>query len=122
MAMNNLRTGLASSLSILWGKKSPRVFLLFVTGFLLSQFFLLNFLLIQHPKGGWVTFAGSMPTTNLIAVILLALIFCLAALWRSAADSKNNYRRTIQKPLQRPSHKSLQNYSTPTTFTNLSPE
>jgi len=87
-------------------KSIPQTILFLLTGFLLSQFFLLNVLYTQHPQGGWVTPFGNVTTVSLLAVNLLAILVCLISLWRSANE----------KP------EASNDYSIPTIFTKISPE
>ena len=87
---------------------SQRLFLL-LTGFLVSQFFLLNILHSQHPLGGWVTPFSSISTMSLLSIVLLTIIVCLVALWRSASDTATKKVKT-------------NNYSKPATFMSVSPE
>jgi len=92
--------------------KLPQKILFLLTGFLVSQFFLLNILYSQHPKGGWVTLFGNISTFSLMTLILLAIIACLIALWRSATDTTSS--GTIRDKVS--------DYSNPTTFMSVSPE
>ncbi len=101
------------TLSRLWKNKSKQTFLLFLTGFLLSQIFLLNILLSQHPQGGWVTFIGNITTPTVMAVLLLSLLVCLVTLWRST------WRSTALTHPNRSNHYSS---SKPITFIKFSPE
>ena len=64
-----------------WKKKPAQAFLFLLTGFLLSIFFLLNILVSQHPNGGWQTALGNISTTTMLSIVLVALVFCLIALW-----------------------------------------
>jgi len=95
-----------------WKSKYSQSFLLILTGFFITQFFLLNILYSQHPLGGWQTALGNITTQTLLSVVLFALLFCLVALWRSATTNK---AATTNK-------KMTKNYSIPTTFINVSPE
>jgi len=93
-------------------KKSAQPILFLLTGFFLTQFFLLNILYSQHPLGGWHTMLGNISTPTLLSVVLLALLFCLVALWHMATTNKAVTRNG----------KPTKNYSIPTTFINVSPE
>ncbi len=104
----------SSTLSRITAKKLPQQFLFLLTGFLVSQFFLLNILYSQHPQGGWVTLFGNISTLSLITVILLAIIACLITLWHSAADT------VTTTPVTRKTR--TQSYSKPATFMSVSPE
>ena len=92
-------------------RKLPQEFLFLLTGFLVSQFFLLNILHSQNPQGGWITPFGTVSTLSLITTVLLAIITCLVALWRSASKTEIATRKTETK-----------SYSKPATFMSVSPE
>ena len=108
----SLTHSVSSALVKVNAKKLPQQVLFLLTGFLVSQFFLLNILYSQHPQGGWVTYFGNISTTSLIAVILLAIIACLIALWRSATDTASSGMVT----------RKIRTYSKPATFMSVSPE
>jgi hypothetical protein len=111
-----LTYSVGSTLTKISAKKLPQQVLFLLTGFLVSQFFLLNILYSQHPQGGWVTFFGNISTTSLIAIVLLAIIACLIALWRSATDT------TSSRHPQRRVKRKTRAYSKPATFMSVSPE
>ena len=94
-----------------WKKKPAQSFLFLLTGFLLTIFFLLNILVSQHPKGGWQTALGNISTTTMLSIVLVALVFCLIALWRSATSTPKTS-----------SNRSYSTSSTPMTFIKVSPE
>ncbi len=102
----------SSTLVKITAKKLPQQVLFLLTGFLVSQFFLLNILYSQHPKGGWVTYFGEISTTSLIAIVLLTIIACLIALWRSATDTASSGMVT----------RKTRAYDKPATFMSVSPE
>ena len=112
--MNTLTNTISSVLTKISAKKLPQLFLFLLTGFLVSQFFLLNILHSQHPQGGWVTPFGNISTLSLIVVVLLAIIACLIALWRSATTS------VTTTPLTKVTR--TNSYSKPATFMSVSPE
>ncbi len=110
----SLAHSVSSTLKRINAKKIPQQFLFLLTGFLVSQFFLLNILYSQHPQGGWVTLFGNISTLSLMTTILLAIIACLVVLWRSATNTvstKINTRKTRKN-----------SYSKPATFMSVSPE
>ncbi len=80
----NLAHTVSTCLTKFRKRKLPQAFLFSLTGFLVSQFFLLNILYSQHPQGGWATLMGSFSTLSLLLVVLLAIIICLFTLWKSA--------------------------------------
>jgi mannose/fructose/N-acetylgalactosamine-specific phosphotransferase system component IIC len=102
------KTAVSSSVNTSTSVKNSitQTILFLFTGFLLSQFFLLNILYTQHPQGGWVTPFGSVTTVSLLAVSLLAIFVCLISLWRSASQKLE----------------ASSDYSIPTIFTKVSPE
>lgn len=71
-------------------KTAPsNAFLLFSSGFLFAQLMLLNVLYTRHPQGGWATDLGIFSTPFVLIMYLLALTFCLVALWRSTTPSND---------------------------------
>lgn len=90
-------------------QKLTQRLLLLLTGFLVSQFFLLNILHSQHPLGGWVTPFGSISTQSLLSIVLLTIFVCLISLWHSTSN-------TAAKRVK------INNYSKPATFMSVSPE
>ena len=110
-AILNLVHSVSTVLTKVRKRKLPQEFLFLLTGFLVSQFFLLNILYAQHPQGGWVTFLGNISTLSLLSIVLLAILACLVALWRSASNLATASRKT-----------EINNYSNPATFMSVSPE
>jgi len=72
----------------LFKTKPARAFLLFLTGFFLTQVLLTNILYARHPQGGWVTELGNIPSLSILSFSLLALTACLVVLWRSSTTAK----------------------------------
>lgn len=114
--MNTLANTITSALTKVSAKKLPQQFLFLLTGFLVSQFFLLNILYSKHPQGGWVTFVGNISTFSLMIIVLLTIIACLITLWRSATITTTSPTNAIKTNSYSNSN------SKPATFMSVSPE